>query len=163
MITPNPEQSDFQVDMEDGDYDEDIEDLLTKEASFVPPDSVSSRARQGLELREKFSRGGTQVGISRARDLKNKKGIPVETLSRMVSFFTRHAIDSDAKGSSSRGFWGNNQNPSNGWIAWLLWGGDEGFKWAWNKLISVGKKDPKDMPKHPKLRSLLNKTYIQGS
>jgi hypothetical protein len=30
--------------------------------------------------------------------------------------------------------WGNEDMPSNGKIAWLLWGGDEGWKWT-NKLL----------------------------
>ena len=36
---------------------------------FVPPAEVRANAKQGLELREKHGRGGTEVGVARARDL----------------------------------------------------------------------------------------------
>ncbi len=42
----------------------------------------------------------------------------------MVSYFARHEVD-----KRGRNF-GNEQNPSAGHIAWLLWGGDEGRAWA---------------------------------
>ena len=43
---------------------------------------------------------------------------------RMCSYFARHSIDKNAKN------FGNEDNPSNGYIAWLLWGGDAGEKWS---------------------------------
>ena len=42
----------------------------------------------------------------------------------MVSYFARHEVDKDADD------FGNNDDPSAGYIAWLLWGGDEGRDWA---------------------------------
>lgn len=91
--------------------------------SYVPPQSVRSAAKRGLELRTKFGRGGTSVGIARARDLSNGKSIPIETINRMVSFFARHSVD-------KRPDWSNPSNPTNGYIAHLLWGGDAGRSWA---------------------------------
>lgn len=90
----------------------------------VPPKIVQRNAAKGLELRQKFGRGGTMVGVARARDLKNGKNIPIETLKRMVSFFARHEKNKEAPG------WGDATNPSAGWIANLLWGGSQGRKWA---------------------------------
>lgn len=42
----------------------------------------------------------------------------------MVSYFARHEVDKRAKS------FGNDQNPSAGYVAWLLWGGGEGRAWA---------------------------------
>ena len=75
-------------------------------------------------MRQKFHRGGTQIGVARARDLKNRKTLPDETIKRMVSYFARHKIDKRAKN------FGDDDNPSPGYIAWLLWGGDAGQDWA---------------------------------
>lgn len=91
--------------------------------SFSPPAGVRSAAKRGLELRSKFGRGGTSVGIARARDLSNGKGISASTIRRMNSFFARHAVD-------KRPDWSNPSKPSNGYIAHLLWGGDAGRAWA---------------------------------
>jgi len=85
---------------------------------------VQRAAEKGLELREKFGRGGTMVGVARARDLSNGKRIPPETVNRMLSYFARHEVDKQADD------FGNDDNPSPGYIAWLLWGGDAGRAWV---------------------------------
>ena len=90
---------------------------------MTPPQDVRDAAKRGLALRRQFGRGGTEVGIARARDLSNGASIPLATINRMVSFFARHAVD-------KRPDWSNPSNPSNGYIAWLLWGGDAGRRWA---------------------------------
>jgi hypothetical protein len=54
---------------------------------------VQSNARRGLELRREFNRGGTEVGVARARSLSNGQSIPLETIRRMVSYFARHEVD----------------------------------------------------------------------
>lgn len=95
----------------------------TKEEGFSPPSGVRSAARRGLALRSEFGRGGTAIGVARARDLSNGKSIPLKTIKRMVSFFARHAVD-------KRPNWSDPSNPTNGYIAHLLWGGDAGRSWA---------------------------------
>lgn len=102
---------------EDGEW-------VRKADSFTPPESVQAAAKKGLELRREFGRGGTAVGVARARDLSNGKGISASTIKRMVSYFARHEVDKQGKN------WGDDLNPSAGYIAWLLWGGDPGRAWA---------------------------------
>jgi hypothetical protein len=46
----------------------------------------------------------------------------------MVSFFARHEVDKQAEGFSP----GEEGYPSNGRIAWALWGGDPGKTWSEN-------------------------------
>lgn len=105
---------------------------------FVPPEGVQNNAKRGLELRREFNRGGTEVGVARARSLSNGQSIPLETIRRMVSYFARHEVDK--KGED----WGNTSNPSAGYIAWLLWGGDAGKTWA-NSISEREKKKDKSM------------------
>ena len=106
--------------------------------SFNPPAGVVSNAKRGLELRREFNRGGTEVGVARARSLSNGQGIPLETIRRMVSYFARHEVDKKGKD------WGNASNPSAGYIAWLLWGGDAGKTWA-DSISEREKKKDKSM------------------
>lgn len=103
-----------------------LEPVIEKAESFKPPAGVQAAAKRGLELREKFGRGGTAVGIARARDLANGKNIPVDTLKRMKAFFDRHEENKDTP-----------PEEGNGKIAWLLWGGDPGRRWAESKLRQV--------------------------
>lgn len=98
----------------------------TKADGHTPPNGVQQAAARGLELRSQFGRGGTAVGIARARDLSNGTRVSDSTIKRMVSFFARHAVD-------KRSGWGDPANPTNGYIAHLLWGGDAGRAWA-NKI-----------------------------
>jgi hypothetical protein len=89
-----------------------------------PPLEVAAAAEKGLKLRAEFRRGGTTVGIARARDLQHRKNLSDQTVKRMVSYFKRHNVDKRAD------HFGDDANPSSGYIAWLLWGGDAGQKWA---------------------------------
>ncbi len=88
---------------------------------FVPPQQVRGNAKRGLELRKKHGRGGTEVGVARARDLSNGAALSLDTIKRMNSYFARHEVDKKGEG------WGVD---SAGYIAWLLWGGDAGWSWA---------------------------------
>jgi len=105
---------------------------------FVPPKGAQQNAARGLELRREFGRGGTAVGVARARDLSNGKSLPLKTINRMVSYFARHEVDK--KGEN----WGNASNPSKGYIAWLLWGGDAGKTWV-DSIAEREKKKEKSM------------------
>ena len=96
-------------------------DISEEEDGYSPPEEVRKNAARGLELRDKHNRGGTEVGVARARDLSNGKSISADTINRMVSYFARHEVDKKGEG------WGKD---SAGYIAWLLWGGDAGKSWA---------------------------------
>lgn len=99
----------------------------------VPTDSMASNARRGLELRREFGRGGTAVGVARARDIANKRSLSNDTVLRMHSFFSRHESNKSGKGWKA----GEEGYPSNGLIAWLLWGGDSGKSWAESKRNAI--------------------------
>lgn len=96
---------------------------------LVPTETMANNARRGLEMREEFGRGGTAVGVARARDIANRKELSPRTINRMVSFFARHEVDKEAEGYRA----GEDGYPSAGKIANLLWGGDSGYAWAKSK------------------------------
>ena len=95
-------------------------------ASYKPTEGMVEEARKGLDWRSEFGRGGTEVGIARARDIVNGKNLSESTVKRMFSFFSRHEVDKKAEGFRP----GEDGYPSNGRIAWALWGGDAGFSWS---------------------------------
>jgi hypothetical protein len=106
---------------------------MNKKVSFIPPIALAKEAELGLKLRKEFGRGGTMVGVARARDLKNRRPLSARTIKRMYSFFARHYVDKQGKNFH------NELKPSNGKIAWLLWGGDPGASWAHKKYLEIFK------------------------
>ena len=98
---------------------------------FTPPDGVKKAAKTGLKMRKQHGRGGTEVGVARARDLSNGTTISPRTARRMKAYFDRHVIDKEGKGWSP----GSDGYPSAGRIAWNLWGGNPGRSWA-NRLVA---------------------------
>jgi HK97 family phage prohead protease len=93
---------------------------------FTPPSGVREEAAKGLAWRSEYGRGGTAVGVARARDLSNGTNISPDTAKRMASYFARHEVDKQGEGWSP----GQDGFPSAGRIAWALWGGDPGQAWA---------------------------------
>tara|TARA_Y100000114_G_scaffold29846_1_gene25565 strand:- start:4775 stop:7609 length:2835 start_codon:yes stop_codon:yes gene_type:complete len=96
------------------------------EIDTKPTASMMEEAERGLEWRKEFGRGGTKIGVARARDIKNGKELSTSTVTRMFSFFSRHEVDKKAEGFDV----GEEGYPSAGRIAWALWGGDPGFSFA---------------------------------
>lgn len=93
---------------------------------YSPNAAMKAEARKGLAWRREYGRGGTLVGVARARDIANGRDLSLATVMRMRSFFARHEVDKEAKGFRP----GEDGFPSNGRIAWALWGGDAGKRWA---------------------------------
>ena len=102
--------------------------------NFTPTLKMAAAAKKGLRLRETFGRGGTDVGVARARQLADRQPVAADDVKAMHSYFARHAVDKDAKAHD----WGDDTDPSAGYIAWLLWGGDPGKAWADAKRKRLG-------------------------
>lgn len=96
------------------------------ERDTTPPKGARDEAEKGLAWRREYGRGGTEVGVARARDLSNGKSLSESTIRRMLAYFTRHEGDKKGTGWSP----GEDGFPSAGRIAWALWGGDAGYAWA---------------------------------
>jgi hypothetical protein len=98
--------------------------------SFKPPASAKTAAKSGLELRRKWGRGGTAVGVARATTLASGKGVSRSTLGRMAAF-ARHLDQPKSKPADG--------GPSARAIAIKLWGGAAGVHWAASKLAALKK------------------------
>ena len=97
------------------------------EIDLTPTEEMAANAARGLELRRKHGKGGTEIGVARARDISNRKNLSPETVRRMHAFFSRHEKNK-AGGEDDAGY-----------IAWLLWGGDSGQSWAKRKVEQMNK------------------------
>lgn len=83
---------------------------------------MKGEAQKGIDWREEFNRGGTQVGVTRANQILNDGELSPDTWKRVYSYFSRHEVDKKGEGWSP----GEDGFPSAGRIAWALWGGDPG-------------------------------------
>jgi hypothetical protein len=63
---------------------------------LIPPAEVAAAAKRGLELREKFHRGGTSVGVHRANQLAARRDVSLRDVVAMSAYFARHEIDKAA-------------------------------------------------------------------
>jgi hypothetical protein len=98
---------------------------MSKEG-YKPTSGMQSAARRAIKLKEqgKAKGAGTAVGWTRAGQLARGETLSLSTVKRMYSYFSRHEVDKQGKD------WDNAENPSNGKIMWLAWGGDAGFSWS---------------------------------
>lgn len=110
------------------------------EIDTKPTEAMAEEAQRGLDWRAEFGRGGTEIGVARARDLVNRRELSLDTVRRMASFFARHAVDKQAEGFSP----GEEGYPSAGRIAWALWGGDPGESWANERVSRMESADNQD-------------------
>ena len=55
-------------------------------SSYKPNQGMKAAANRALEWRKKYGRGGTAVGVARARDIKNGAELSESTVKRMHSF-----------------------------------------------------------------------------
>lgn len=97
---------------------------------FTIPKGAKEEAKRGLAWRKEYGRGGTSVGLSSARYIINNTTVSPQKARHIAKYFPRHEIDKRAEGYSP----GEDGYPSNGRIAWALWGGNAGRDWS-NKLV----------------------------
>lgn len=88
---------------------------------FHVPSGVRKEALKGLSWRGQYRRGGTKVGVHTARLLLSGR-VTEAKVRHIARYFPRHAWE--------RKMWWRDGEPSNGRIAWALWGGDAGRRWA---------------------------------
>jgi hypothetical protein len=106
--------------------DLEIKVIVASGRMYTIPRGVQIEAKKGIEWRKEYKRGGTPVGLNTARTLAKGGQIGIEKVRHIAKYFPRHEIDSKAQGyqPGEKGF------PSRGRIAWALWGGDAGWRWA---------------------------------
>jgi len=104
---------------------------MSEKKGYKPTSGMQSAARRAIKLKEqgKAKGAGTAVGWTRAGQLARGETLSLSTVKRMYSFFSRHEVDKKGKDFN------NAENPSNGKIMWLAWGGDAGFSWS-RKIVN---------------------------
>ena len=110
-----------------------------EDIDLTPTDGMAKEAQKALDWRKDGFDGGTPVGLARARQLVNKQELSPSTVRRMHSFFSRHEVDKQGQGFSP----GEPGFPSNGRVAWALWGGDPGQTWARAKSATLDRLENK--------------------
>jgi hypothetical protein len=95
------------------------------------PDSVKNNAKAVLKYVEENGWGscGTEVGKIRANQLANGEAISLDTVKRMYSYLSRHAVDLE----SSTGY-----GDGCGKLMYDSWGGKSALSWAESKLNDFG-------------------------
>lgn len=120
-----------------------------KHINFVPPKAVAKEAEKGLEYRERAGgKGGLSVqeakkegigsGVQRAVNLKNRDELDPSTVKRMKAFFDRHQKNKSVDPKYKEEPW-----KDRGLVAWLLWGGDNGYTWSKKVVEQMEKSDYK--------------------
>ena len=93
--------------------------------TYKPTQAMADAARRGLKLRLESSpsnRGGTGVGLARARQFANRSEVSLDIVERTFSFLSR-----------AKTYYRPGENTP-GTQAYLLWGGPAGLTWAKNIL-----------------------------
>lgn len=128
--------SDFIYSLDDEELDSYIEaNYAFEESGYKPTSGMKSAAKRGLDYVKKYGRGGTSIGRGRASDIVAGRSLSIKVVARMVSFFARHGAN-EGKNKKPNG------EPTNHYIAWLLWGGNAGRSWSnkiWNSYQSKKK------------------------
>ena len=94
----------------------------------IPTEEVAEEANEPEMMVEENNYGEIDeiIKAARASQIVAKEKLSPSTVKRMFSFFSRHESDKEAQGFRP----GEDGYPSNGRIAWALWGGDAGFSWS---------------------------------
>jgi hypothetical protein len=98
--------------------------------TYTPTAEMASAARRGLKMRMEAApsnRGGTAVGLARARQFANRSAVSLDVVKRTFSFLSR-----------ARTYYKPGSNTP-GTQAYLLWGGPAGLTWARRILDSLDK------------------------
>lgn len=96
---------------------------------YKPTQAMSEAAKRGLRMREEAppsQRGGTRVGLARARQFAERREVSLDIVRRTYSFLSRAAV------------YYKPGEPTKGTQAYLLWGGPAGLTWSRNILRQEG-------------------------
>ena len=107
--------------------------------NFTIPSGAKKEARRGLDWVKEHGRGGTSVGRNSARYLLNNTTAGPEKVRHIAKYFPRHEVDKQAEGWRP----GEKGYPSNGRIAWALWGGETGKTWSAKLVRGMNSRDGK--------------------
>ena len=107
---------------------------------FSIPKGAKTEARRGLDWVSEHKRGGTSVGRGSARYILSNETAGAEKVRHIAKYFPRHEVDKQAQGWRP----GEKGYPSNGRIAWALWGGEAGKTWSQKLVRGMNKRDKEE-------------------
>ena len=96
--------------------------------TYRPTAAMASAAKRGLKMRAESpasQRGGTAVGMARARQFSQRESVSLDIVKRTFSFLSRAKV-----------YYKPGENTP-GTQAYLLWGGPAGLTWAKNILDNL--------------------------
>lgn len=126
-ITPSFQIRLQKVTMQEGEY-------------YEVPESVKEQAKIGLAMQHTHGKKTAKnrlKGIARAAQLIQSDVITRQDLTEIRNYHRRHEVDKNNPEFLNEG------KPSNGRIAWQLWGSgkkDEAWKWAESMLTNKSRK-----------------------
>ena len=125
--------------------------------TYQIPKEAQREAQQGLKWRRANGRGGTAVGVGTARALAAGGTLGIEKVKHIARYFPRHEPDKKAEGfrPGEQGF------PSNGRIAWALWGGDAAWTWARDIVETMSNRPVSEMDDDQR-RAVMAKLHGRG-
>lgn len=100
--------------------------------TYRPTAEMAAAARRGLAMRldsTPSARGGTAVGLARARQFSQRVPVSLDVVQRTFSFLSR-----------ARTYYRPGENTP-GTQAYLLWGGPAGLTWARRILANIDKEN----------------------
>jgi HK97 family phage portal protein len=128
------------------DIDEDIETedetRALSDIDLTPTEGMIKAAKQAIEWRKEFKRGGTSVGLRTANMIINNE-LTIPRIKKMYAYFKRHEVDKKAEGFE----YGEDGFPSAGRIAWGLWGSDSGQAFSERKRNEIEKEEQRAISK----------------
>lgn len=127
--------------------------------SYQPNKGMQVEAERAIKWKEEGRKGGTRIGLIRARQILRGENLSLDTVKRMYSFFSRHEVDKKAEGFEPD----EDGYPSAGRVAWALWGGDAGYSWSKNIIEKIKREEQqKGMLMNTITRELsLNRDYYE--
>lgn len=100
--------------------------------SLAPPKAVVAACKKGLKLKDDYAGKGLRPHtVEWAQHFAAGKSSEIAQARRMRAWFRRHKNDKRA---------GWDKPPTPGYVAWLLWGGDAGFRWV-EKLVAQSEQE----------------------
>ena len=132
--------ADIAKKVRDGGHDKGLKEsmIFEEEETYNDyPSAAKANAQTAIDWKEKYGRdeveAGTAVGWARAHQLAKGENLSADTVGRMASF-NRHRKNATIAPEFKETPW-----LDKGYVAWLIWGGDEGVDWAMAKMDKISK------------------------
>jgi hypothetical protein len=130
-----------------------LSETLLSEISSKPPKKAQENAKTGLELCQKWKRGGSDEAVSLAQDIASGAALSRSTIARIAAY-DRNKQDYRPEMKEDDG------GADAGTIAWVLSGGDEGVEWAKTTLKKMDCRFDEMVLADPKIAKLRPSIFI---